>query len=244
MIGASQQEAGLVGQTAEPIETSTTGSAAPDLADVQHFVFEDASWSFYKRMLKEVGGRRVRLTYDGGRLEMMAPLRQHEGPRMSINRFVDLLAIEIAIPFRSYGLTTFKRRRIKKGLEPDACFYFKNQSKMDGRSEFSPKSDPPPDLAVEVDVTSRSIKREPIYAALGVPELWRWRKGVLDCLHLTGKAYVLQPMSLTFPFLRPADLGPFVELAETTNDLVASQTFLSWIRSNGWGPGTLKLAPD
>jgi Uma2 family endonuclease len=75
----------------------------------------------------------------------------------------------------SYGSTTFRSKQKSKGLEPDECYYFREEARMRGRKRINLKKDPPPELVVEIDITSRSIPREPIYAAMGVAEIWRCR---------------------------------------------------------------------
>jgi Uma2 family endonuclease len=160
----------------------------PDLSDMQHIVLDDVSWDLYEQLLQDIGNRAIRITFDQGRLEMMSPLPEHDGPSRIIARFIQTLSMELNIEVASYGSTTFRRRDKEKGLEPDECFYFKNEKKMRSRKRLNMKKDPPPELVVEIDITHRSIRREPIYAALGVSEIWRWDGTRLTCLLLrTGE---------------------------------------------------------
>ena len=202
--------------------------------DVQHFVFEDVSWEFYERLLREVGDRPIRMTFDDGRLEIMSPLLEHEDPKKFIGRLIGMLSFELNVPMKCLGSTTFRRRDKAKGLEPDECYYFKHEKQMRGRKRLNLKKDPPPELVVEIDITSPSIPREPIYAALGVPEIWRYDGNKLECLYLSGGEYHSRKHSLAFPFLEPVLLEPFLDRLprDSENDILRS--FLAWVRKNDW----------
>ena len=128
----------------------------------------------------------------------MSPLSEHERLKKFIARLLEMLTFVLDINMSSGGSTTFRRKEKLKGLEPDECYFFKNATKMRGVKRWNPAKHPPPDLAVEVDIMSRSIDREPIYAALGVPELWRWDGAKLQCLHLTGD-HLRHPREKPFP---------------------------------------------
>ncbi len=204
------------------------------LDDIQHFVMEDASWGLYERLLRDIGGRPIRVTYDDGRMEVMSPLPEHERPKKLIGQMIEMLTFEMGIPRVSFGSTTFRRKEKAKGLEPDECYYFKNEAKMRGRKRLDLKRDPPPELVVEIDVTSRSVPREPVYAALGVPEIWRFDGFRLQCLHLTGGKYFVRKTSLAFPFLEPAMLLQFIEQLGEQDETSILRGFVGWIRKNGW----------
>src|SRR5262249_37992482 len=118
--------------------------AEVSLDDVQHFVFEDASWELYEKLLREIGDRPIRVTYDQGRLEIMSPLPEHERPSEFIGRLLQMLSFELEMPIASLGSTTFRRRDKAKGVEPDRCFYFKNEKRMRGRKRLNMMKDPPP----------------------------------------------------------------------------------------------------
>jgi Uma2 family endonuclease len=193
-------------------------ATTPSLDDVQHFVMEDASWELYEQLLRDIGNRAIRINYDSGRLEVMTLLPEHEDPKRIIGRLVRELSYELNVEVKSLGSTTFRRRDLARGLEPDECYYFKHEKKMRGRKRLNLKKDPPPELVVEIDVTHRSIDRQPIYAALGVPEIWRWDGTNLQCLALVGAAYRLRTKSLAFPSLAPADLTKFIRMRGRTGE--------------------------
>ena len=150
-------------------------------------VLYGVSWRAYESLLKEVGDGHVRLTYDDGALEINLPGKRHEKYKNVLGRMIELMSLERDIPISSYGEATMKKKRARKGAEPDESYYVQNEPKVRGRIEFASKSYPPPDLVVEVDISSHSIAKEPIYAALGVPEVWRFDGTRLQSLQRNAK---------------------------------------------------------
>lgn len=138
-------------------------------------VIPQASWEEYERLLDDLAGRPgVRVTYDSGRLEIMSPSPEHEEYKDLILRIVHVAAEELGVPLETRGSTTWKRRSDQHGLEPDTCFYIANAHRIVGKRALDLESDPAPDVAVEIDLTTESISKLPIYASLGVPEVWRY----------------------------------------------------------------------
>ncbi|HEX4793249.1 MAG TPA: Uma2 family endonuclease [Humisphaera sp.] len=211
-----------------------TTSVPESLDDIQHFVLEDASWEFYVQLLREVGNRQIRVTYDKGRLEIMSPVAEQERPKKLVGRLVDMLTFELNCPIESLGSTTLRRADLSVGVDPDECYYFEHEAKMRGRKRLDLRKDPPPELVVEIDITSRSVPREPIYAALGVPEVWRYDGLKLQCLHLVGREYRVRKHSKVFAFLEPAKLGQFIEQLSQRDENSILRSFVKWIRDNGW----------
>src|SRR5258708_1707366 len=144
------------------------------LAEQQHLVLDGISWNFYERTLEEIGNRPVRVTFYRGSIEIVPSLAEHEFAGMSIGSLIEVTALEQNIPMQSFGSSTFWREDRQAGLEPDQCYYLRNEVKVRGMKRFDPTRDPPPDLAIEVDIVRRSIAREPVYADLGVGEIWRY----------------------------------------------------------------------
>lgn len=152
---------------------------------------------------------RIRMTFDEGRLELMSPSGMHEALSYLIGRLIDLWTLENGIPVRSLRSVTLRRADLRKGLEPDNCYYIQNESAIRGRDELDLELDPPPDLAIEIDVASSSLSRMSIYATLGVPELWRWADEHLEMLQLQSGVYqsVVQSGALKrFPIQLANDL--------------------------------------
>jgi Uma2 family endonuclease len=138
---------------------------------IQKIVLSAVSWDIYAalRELSENDGKFM--TYDGGQLEIMTHSKFHERVAQLVARFVDEWTVANDISIASCGNLTFQRKDLEKGLEPDKCYYIQHESFARGEDEFDFLKDPPPDLVLEVDHTAKSLKKMPIYLAMGVPEL-------------------------------------------------------------------------
>jgi Uma2 family endonuclease len=206
--------------------------AEPELAEFpEHFVLESASWRLYEMLLRETRDRRLYITYDQGRLELMAPLPEHEGIKTLIGGFIELISLELNIPMRRLGSTTFKRKELARGLEPDECYYIQHEREVRGKKRIRLGSDPPPDLVVEVDVSYRAIDREGIYAAMGVPEIWRYDRTGLRGLRLTKDGqYKSTQKSLAFGFLKIADVARFLNMLDDLDETTVFRRFRDWVR--------------
>jgi Uma2 family endonuclease len=212
------------------LQTSTTS-----LDDVQHIVLDDVSWTFYERLLDEIGDGGVRVTYDEGSIEIMSPLPKHEQWGHRIGMLINAIGIERRIEIEELGSTTFRKAKRQKGLEPDECYYIANADAVrDIEGPFDASMHPPPDLAVEIDIIRRSIPRGPIYAALGVPELWRFDGRRLSVRKLTvSGTYEDVPISSSFPFLPMDEFEKFViRLANEPKSTVLPD-FSKWVRTLG-----------
>lgn len=136
------------------------------------------SWQQFENLLLDLGDRRsARIAYDDGTLEIMTPLPEHEHYKSAISIVIEDAAELLEIDYDCYGSTTWKREMMQAGVEPDNCFYFQNEALVRGKLHFDLDIDPPPDLALEIDLTSKSIPRLPLYARLGVPEIWCYDSG-------------------------------------------------------------------
>lgn len=156
----------------------------------------DISWDEFESILQELGEKRIsRVAYSKGTLEIMVPLPEHEKPKDLISDIVKILLKRIGKKYEPFGSTTFKRENTA-GVEPDACFYIQNYQQMIGRRRLTPK-DPPPDLALEIDVTSQTTLDA--YQTIAVPELWIYNSGKLAIYLLTKGQYIKSNTSPTFP---------------------------------------------
>jgi Uma2 family endonuclease len=208
-------------------------------------VLPDTDWQTYTRLLKVFAERpAVRLTYDRGVLEIMSPLLEHDRPSEVLGRFVVVLTEELGLPLMAAGSTTLRFRRRQRGLEPDRSWWIANEPRMRGKRDVDLRVDPAPDLAVETDLTSSSLDRMGIYAALGVPEVWR-----LEGLTLTfqilgaGGKYADSPHSLAFPQITPGDLVRFLALYPQMDDNAVVREFRNWVRQNVVGGGSAPPPP-
>jgi Uma2 family endonuclease len=173
----------------------------------QRILLRDISWQQFEAILEDLGEHRAsRVAYDNGLLEIMTPLPEHETGKVLIGDLVKILLEELDIEFWSLGSTTFKNQLMSQGIEPDDCFYIQNEAALRGKERLDLTTDPPPDLALEIDVTSRT--HPSIYEALGVPELWRFEKGKLQINVLQNGKYVICESSPNFPKIPLIEIIP------------------------------------
>lgn len=193
--------------------------------------YDGLTWPEYVEIVDawEQAGRRVRTSYDAGRLEITLPTKLHDFAKITLGDLLRLWAYEARVRVAGYGSTTCREEAKDKGLEPDACFYVQGQRVRVEATSIDLTRDPPPDLAIEVDVTASSVPRQPIYAGLGVSELWRWADGRLRPFKLDAGRYVATPRSSLLPDV-PLDLfEQWVNAAIAADDQeVAFDSFRAW----------------
>lgn len=195
-------------------------------------LLENISWQTYQSLLKDYEERSgIRLTYDRGKLEIMTPLDPHESSKKLIGRFVEAATEELNIEIRSLGSRTCQREDLARGLEPDQCYYIQNEKIVRGIDQIDLNQYPPPDLVIEIDITSSSINRLDIYLALGVPEVWRYDGNGLIILRLENGEYSECEISPTLPQLRPSEVMRFLELSKTMGETSLIKMFREWVRS-------------
>ena len=189
-------------------------------------VFHDVTWDDYEAQLRIVGERRIRVTYDQGTMEVFMPSFAHDGDGYLLGRMVDMLTEELAISIVGGDTTTHKRQDLGMGAEPDKCYWLRNNARrVRGKRRLNPDVDPPPDLIIEVDVTRTSLDRLKIFAALGVPEVWRFKGRTLQFLHLQADGtYQPRATSRNFPTLRVSSVARFLKQGRTADST-------EWIRS-------------
>ena len=200
--------------------------------ETERLTLYDMSWEGYEALLMLLGDRPIRVTYNQGVLELRILSYRHERYKKILGRLLETLTEELEVPIAGGGSTTFRRQNLERGLEPDECFYIQNEPLVRGKQSIDLRQDPPPDLAIEVDITSSSINRMAIYAALGVPEAWRFDGELLTFHQRSGDAYRVVEVSPTFPQVRSVDLIGFIELAETTDDTTVFRQFRRWVREH------------
>lgn len=175
------------------------------LAPGSRVTIADISWPEFELMLQELGeNRSARLNYSNGTLEIMVPLPEHERAKELISDIVKMLLKATKKKYEPFGSTTFKQERIA-GVEPDACFYIENYQRMINRRRLQP-DDPPPDLAIECDVTSKTTLDA--YQAIKVPELWVYDSGKLTIYILQNDNYIQSDTSPTFPNICLTEIIP------------------------------------
>jgi Uma2 family endonuclease len=196
----------------------------------QRFEIHDISWEGYQALLKVLQDRPIGLTYDRGTLELVTTVPMHERYRSRFVRMIEILADELDLDYFSFGSMTIPSRILECGLEPDACFHIASADKVGDWKQFDPESGPPPDLAVEIDVTSDSRRRLRIYAALQVAEVWRFDGENLSVLILRDGAYEPSETSASFPVAPMDAIAAFVRDYETGTDKTWSRAFRRWVR--------------
>lgn len=196
----------------------------------QRVLLENVTWTELEAILEELGEHRAgRIAYDQGILEIMTPLPEHEFDKEIISDLIKALLEELDIEFLSLGSTTFKNQFMEKGIEPDQCFYIKNEGLVRGKKRLDLTIDPSPDLALEIDVTSRTHPN--IYQSLKVPELWRFENGKLQINVLVDGNYVVSQSSLNFPGLPLIDVIPrYLESSGINGRNATIKRFRSWVR--------------
>ncbi len=189
------------------------------------------TWKTYETLLQELNhSRRLRLTYNQGNLEIMAPSPEHEIYKKAMGRFVETLAEELEIRIHPLGSTTFKLPELS-GVEPDECFYITNLNAVKGKNRINLQQDPPPDLVVEIDITSSCENRLPIYADMGVPEIWRYDGNSFNINILQNQKYVTVEQSLAFPNLPLPEISRFLQQVNQQDYLELVREFRHWVRS-------------
>ncbi len=195
-------------------------------------VLHGVDWQTYSRFLRLFADNRFRHTYDRGRLEIMSPIHyEHENPACLLADFVTVLTDELDLPRRSGRCVTLRRRKKQRGLEADNCYWIANAGKMRSKKgRINLRLDPPPDLAIEIEVSRTALKRMSVYAALKIPEVWRFRHGMVTFHILRDGNYCIEPTSLAFPHLASTDLNPFTAQFGETDETVLVRQFRDWVR--------------
>lgn len=196
----------------------------------QRVLLHDVSWEAFESILEELGDHRSsRLAYYNRVLEIAMPLPEHEYDKEIVGDLLKALLEELDIEFLTLGSTTFKNPALNKGLEPDQCFYIQNEARVRGKKRLDLTVDPPPDLAIEIDITSRTYPD--IYTALKVPELWRFDRGVLQINVLENGEYTLASESPNFPGLPlPEAIPQYLTQSKAVGRNVAIRAFRKWIQ--------------
>ena len=149
--------------------TVATGRAS------QRMLLHDITWRGYEAIGRALADRPgLRITYDRGTLEIMTTSPEHERYKHVLRRLLEAWCDEFAVPMACYGSMTFKRKKRKRGLEPDECYWIAHESQVRGKDRIDFQIDPPPDLVLEIDISRSSLDRMAIYSVLGVPEVWRY----------------------------------------------------------------------
>ena len=198
----------------------------------QQMLLKDISWQKLEKILEEMGERRAaRISYSDGWLEIMVPLPEHEKDKELLGDLVKILLEILQIDFEPFGSTTLKNERMRQAVEPDTSFYIQNQAAVIGKNRIDLNIDPPPDLAIEIDITSRT--RFDNYEILGVPELWRYQQQGLEIFLLQEGKYIKSQSSPNFPNIPIIELvNEYVRQCLSIGRSQAMRSFRSWVKDN------------
>jgi Uma2 family endonuclease len=201
-------------------------------ANTHHAILPNISWQTFETILTEMGNHRTtRLAYDMGTLEIMTPLMPHEYNNRLLEHLVFALAQELNLNLKSTGSLTCKRQDLAKGVEPDSSFYIQNEPIMRNKQNLDLTQDPPPDLVIEVDYTSASIDKLPIYLALGVPEVWRYDYPVMQIYQMCEGIYIPCDVSPTFANLPlTIEIPHFLAQSLEIGEIPMIEAFRDWVR--------------
>jgi Uma2 family endonuclease len=211
---------------ASAVETATVPTEGE-----RRVVIRGVGWQGYQALLSLVGNQPVRLTYDRGDVELMSPLFKHERNRSLLARMVEILTEELGIPLMSAGATTLKREDLDRGLEADASFYVGDLFRVRDTDNLDLAIDPPPDLAIEIEITRSVLNRLGVYGALGVPEIWRFDGRKLRILdRQPDGSYREIPKSEALPWISIEEIARFVQLEEIRDETLWARKFRAWVR--------------
>jgi Uma2 family endonuclease len=209
----------------------------PMLADLQQELKEQRvalshiSWDTYESLLRDhLDASSPRFTYDQGTLEIMSPSNEHERLKEIVAAAADAIAEEWQVEFERFGSTTFRRSDLQRGTEPDSCFYIQSVERIRGKKEIDLFVDPPPDLVIEIEITSPVLNKLPIYARLGVPEIWRYNGRNTTILRLTAGWYEASDQSSVLSPLSQSVLSEFIEQSKSLTTLAWRRLVRNWAR--------------
>lgn len=199
----------------------------------QRVVLHNISWETYERLLADhEDSSAPRFAYDRGVLEIMSPSPDHERTNRRISQLVLAVADELGVEVEDFGSTTFRREDVERGFEPDSCFYIQNEERVRGKARFDLTVDPPPDVILEIDMTSPSLNKFPIYARIGVPEVWRYDGERVSIFELRDARYVEVSESIAILRLTSAALSRFARESLALGRNAWLRKVREWARSN------------
>jgi Uma2 family endonuclease len=194
--------------------------------------FHDVSWEEYEDLLERVGeASGLRISFDEGKMQVMTLSTEHENDGVFIDGMLRLLSIRLRINIRFFGSATIRKKQRRKGKEPDCCFYVQTASLLGNRQKLNFEKDPPPDVAVEIDIHHESRDKFAIYAGLGVPEVWLYNGKQLTIHLLRGTRYVKATASQALPMLTSAILTGFLTRMQQDGEFQAMLAFEEWLEA-------------
>ncbi len=198
-------------------------------------LLDNISWETFNKLLEELGNKRAsRLSYFQGQLEVMSPLGEHENNNRFIDDLIRVIADELNLNLKKFGSLTLKLDGEQRGVEPDSCYYLKNEPLVRNKQNIDLNLDPPPDLVLEIDITSSSLNKLPIYGAMKIPEIWQFNGEKLTIFLLTADKYNYEKseQSLTFPWLNLEIVPELIKKNLEIGETATLKQFRQWIKNN------------
>jgi Uma2 family endonuclease len=209
----------------------------------QRLLLRNMGWATYERLLADhLNSSLPHFTYDQGLLEILRPSTEREEDNRTLAMLVEVVAEERAIDVVNVGSMTFRREDLQRGFEPDSSFYIGNAERVSGKVQIDLTVDPPPDLVIEIDATHPSLDKLPIYAQMGVPEVWRLVGERVIVLLLQTDAYVEAWQSAALPSLTGDILTRFVAQSRTLKRTAWLRAVRAWVRDRAPGEPALGRA--
>jgi len=199
----------------------------------ERVILHGVTWATFERLLADRGDSSgVRLAYDRGTVELTMPSPEHEWFKATLTQIVDAIAFARDLHYENLASTTFTREDLSRGFEPDACFYVQHADAMHELRRLDLTIDPPPDLVLEIDITSTSLNKLPLYAALGVPEVWRYTRQGIHLYQRRGEGYEPIESSTVFPGVHRTDLDHFLEHSRAMSNRTAwFKAVVAWVQA-------------
>jgi len=200
----------------------------------ERVILHGVTWATFERLLADRGDSAgVRLVYDQGTVELTMPSPEHEWFKATLTQIVDAIACARDRHYENLASTTFTREDLGRGFEPDACFYIQHADAVRTLRRLNLTLDPPPDLVLEIDLTSPSLNKLPLYAALGVPEVWRYTREGIHLYQRQGEGYEPIEVSRVFPAVSRADLTHFLEQSRAMSNRTAwFKAVVAWVQAH------------
>ena len=208
-------------------------AAAAHLPPGSALVIHDFGWQDYEQLLGALGDHSgLRVSYDSGRLEILSPSFKHDRYSRRLDLLVSAFCEVRGLRCECGGSATWKSPKLGKGVEADACYYVRNADRVIGGDDIGLDTHPPPDIAVEIDLTRSSVRKLSIYAALAVPEVWRYEGQSFVFYTLKEGSYSKIPASLQLPGLTPTMLLAALEDCDTRGSIAAVKAFRRRLRAS------------
>lgn len=211
--------------------TFTKDELLRDLSPKAPFVLFGVSWDDYEEVVRELDGSSVQTIYNNGVLKIMSKSPQHEYFIESIKQLVGTLSRILRQRVLHFGSPTMKQSFIKKGAEPDACFYVSSADLISGKANVDVSANVP-DIVVEVDIYHSSDDKFEIYSAFGVPEFWLYDGERLSIYRLENGQYSEVSASGELPYLTNKILTEFLNRSKSEDQFDLLIEFENQLRKN------------